>query len=219
MGLGLALALSASAADPEVEGRLRRSAAALRSFRGNASEPARQLLDRAMCVGIVPKRIPGEPEGVGRGFVSCLMPGTAQRTWSSPAAIIIDNGLVWPFEGAARDFIFVAPDRASATRLAGSDVFIGVELQARPGPVLPENPALPVNYPVIYSWVQSGASINGVQISGAGISSDKEANQGLYGRTLETAAILKMPGNQDSQAASEFLAELPTQTQSAVKLN
>ena len=221
VGLGLMLTVAANAADADLEGRLRRSTAALRTFRANAPEPAKQLLDRAACVGVVPRRIQGEAEGDGRGFLSCQMPGSTLRAWSSPAAIVVDNGLVWPFEGSEKDFIFVAPDRASAARLTAPDVFIGVGLQARPGPVLPDSPALPVNYPVIYSWVQSGAAINGVQIAGASISADKDANRALYGKELETAAIMNRPDNRDSKAATDFLAELPgpPRSQSEAKLD
>ena len=202
-----------------VETRLARSATALRMFRESAPATAQKLFDSAVCVVITPRRIPAETTSGAGGFLSCRSaPG---RGWSSPAAILIENGgVVWQVAGVGMDVILLAPNRVSASRLEASTVILSADVNALPGPVRPDQ-IPPVNqYPVLFAYENLSAGISGIHLGGATLTEDRSANAVIYGKELSTVAVLKRNTKERSPIeVDDFLAALPvSSTEAAMKI-
>jgi lipid-binding SYLF domain-containing protein len=214
--LGLTLRAQApvatNASGNYAENRLANAATALQTFRKDASEPVRMLLENALCIGVAPRRNSEETAADARGFVSCRPSGAA--SWSSPAAIVIaGGGIFWPVYGSRIDAIVLTANRTVASRFSQPRNLLGVDLAVRPGGVqLDQFPKL-IGDPVIFAFGQSDEGISPLNLDGGTISEDRAANAVLYGKELTNLAVLSgKGGGQNPIAADSFLAALPSLT-------
>jgi hypothetical protein len=191
------------------EQRLLKSAAALQAFRTDASDPAKRLLDLALCIGVAPRYESGQKAVDMRGFVSCrTSPG---GTWSNPAAFRIEGGgTFWPVIGASMDLILVATNHPTAARFGDREIVLGSpKLTTIPGPIRQDQVPLRNIYPVLLAYSQSTTGIEGISISGASIQEDSENNTLLYGKGSSNASILWGGRRGQNPAAVDlFLAAL-----------
>jgi lipid-binding SYLF domain-containing protein len=195
------------------ENRLVKSAAALRTFRENASGATRMLLDKALCIGVAPRREPGHSAVDAKGFVSCR-PSLA-GSWSGPAGIAIEGGgTFWAVVGNSIDLILLATNAATAAHFGDRQGVLGSpSLDTIPGPVRLDQIAPRNAYVVILAYQLSATGVGGIDIAGATLSEDRAANTALYGKDLSNAVVLNPKGEGQIPIAAElFMAELSSQT-------
>jgi lipid-binding SYLF domain-containing protein len=206
---GLDLSAQASLPDGDApqssaENRLAKSAAALQTFRENASDPTRILLDNAQCIGVMPRRDRGESAVDAKGFVSCRQ--NAAEAWTNPAAIAISGGgTFWTVVGTEIDLILLAMNQSTASHFGDREEMLGSpNLRTTPGPVRQDQVPLR-KYPVILAYQQSTAGIGGINIAGAAVSEDKATNAVLYGKELSNflAALSSSSTGQSGRATAE----------------
>jgi lipid-binding SYLF domain-containing protein len=180
----------------------------LQTFRGIASDPAQKLLDRALCISVLPRRDPGQSAVDAKGFVSCR--ANRDATWSNPAAIVISGGgIFWPVLGARIDLILLTTNRSIASYFDHPEGLLGANPPTAPGPVVPDQPQLRNTDGVVFGYEQSAAGISGIDIAGATLTEDKATNALLYGKDLSNSAILRPnTGVQHLLAVDRFLAAL-----------
>ncbi len=194
------------------ESRLANSAAALETFRENASDAVRMLLENALCIGVAPRRDSSDTAPDAKGFVSCRSSRTG--SWSSPAGIVIaGGGIFWPVYGSRIDAFVLTTNRMVASRFGQPRNLLGVDLAVRPGGVqLDQFPKL-MGDPVIFAFGQSDEGISPLNLDGGTISEDRAANAALYGKELSNVAVLRgNGGGRKPTAADSFLAALPSST-------
>jgi lipid-binding SYLF domain-containing protein len=180
----------------------------LQAFRSTASDPARKLLDRAGCIGVLPRRDPAQSGVDAKGFVSCR--ANRDGAWSNPAAIAISGGgIFWPVLGARIDLIMLTTNRSIASYFDHPEALLGANPLTSPGPVLPDQPEMRNTDGVVFGYEQSATGIAGIDIAGATLSEDKATNAVLYGKELSNAAILRPNASVESLiAVDQFLAAL-----------
>jgi lipid-binding SYLF domain-containing protein len=196
-------------AQGSAEKRLVKAAAALQTFRERAAGPARTLLERALCVGVAPRRDPDETASNEKGFFSCRPDRNA--AWSNPAAIAIEGGgTFWRVSGVSFDLILLATNQATASHFADREGFLGSpNLGTVPGPVRQDQIPLLNNHTVLFAYEQSATGITGLNIAGASMSEDKATNSILYGRELTNLAIVRgSVGERRPAGVAVFLAAL-----------
>jgi lipid-binding SYLF domain-containing protein len=195
-----------------VDDRLAKSAAVLQTFRKDASEPVRMLLDNALCIGVAPRRDSSQTAADAKGFVSCRASRTG--SWSSPAGIVIaGGGVFWPVYGSRIDAIVLTTNRTIAARFSQPRNMLGIDLPVRPGGVqLDQFPKL-IGDPVVFAFEQSDEGISPLNLDGGTMSEDQTANTALYGKELSNLAVLsRKGGGQNPISVDSFLAALPSST-------
>ncbi|MES1256989.1 MAG: YSC84-related protein, partial [Acidobacteriota bacterium] len=104
-------------------------------------------------------------------------------------------------------------NRPAASRLQAARIVFSSDVDALPGPVRQEQIPLLRADPEIFVYKSSVAGVAGLQIAGATMSEDIEENAAVYGKKLNSVAILKGTGQGRSLTAVErFLAALPMST-------
>jgi lipid-binding SYLF domain-containing protein len=158
---------------------------------GDKSIPV-DLLKKAQCVAIVP----GLKKGAlvvgakyGRGFVSCRK----DSGWSAPAGIRVEGGSVgFQIGGTEIDVILAIMNKRGVERLLSNQFTLGADASVAAGPIgrtagAQTDAAMTAE---ILSWSRSRGVFAGVAIEGATLRGDADANLDLYGKRLDTRAIV-----------------------------
>ena len=171
----------------------------------------RDLLDKAHCIVIVPSlktAALGVGGKYGKGFLSCRHKGGAG--WSAPGAMRIEGGSVgFQIGGSSTDLIMLVMSDQGAAKLLESKFTVGAEGSAAAGPVgrtatAQTDVQLRAD---ILSWSRAKGLFAGVSIEGATLRQDLDDNAELYGKKLETRAIVTT-GVKPPAAAAPLLASL-----------
>jgi lipid-binding SYLF domain-containing protein len=158
---------------------------------GDRSIPV-DLLKKAQCVAIVP----GLKKGAfvvgakyGRGFVSCRK----DSGWSAPAGIRVEGGSVgFQIGGTEVDVILAIMNKRGVERLLSNQFTLGADASVAAGPV-GRTAAAQTDAGMtaeILSWSRSRGVFAGVALEGATLRGDADANLDLYGKRLDTRAIV-----------------------------
>src|SRR5579884_3114260 len=134
----------------------------------------RDLLARAVCVGIIPSELKfafGFGGNYGRGVLVCRRGGNGP--WGAPSFFTVMN-----------------PD--GARKLVQDSVKLGAEVSAAAGPVgrSAEGATDAQMHAEILSYSRSQGLFAGVSLSGAVVKQDEDDNQKLYGRRVTAKQIL-----------------------------
>lgn len=202
--------VSLHAADPEPARRL---GAAASVFSEIMSAPdkgiPRDLLGKAHCLVIVPDlktaafMVGGK---YGKGYISCRTEGA----WSAPATVRIEGGSVgFQIGGSSTDLVMLVMSERGADKLLDSRFTLGAEGSVAAGPVGRTATAqTDVQMRAdILSWSRSQGLFAGVAIAGATLRPDLDDNDTLYGKPLDTRAIVEGRIHAP-EAAAELLALL-----------
>jgi len=176
------------------------------------------LLDKAQCAVIVP----GLKKGAfivggqfGKGFITCR--GTQDRGWSAPAAIKMEGGSVgFQIGGSETDVVMLVMNQRGADRLMQSEFTLGGEGEVAAGPV-GRNASAQTDAKLsaeILSWSRSRGVFAGVALKGSTLRSDKGENEVLYGKELDTRAVVTgkiRPTPEGRQLVSALSAESPVE--------
>jgi lipid-binding SYLF domain-containing protein len=153
-----------------------------------------KLLDRAVCVGIIPSELRfafGFGGSYGRGALICRKGGNGP--WGAPSMFTI-YGANFGFQigGKSSDIIFIVMNTGGVRKLLQSSVKLGVDASAAAGPVgrTAEGATDVQMHAEILSYSRSRGLFAGVSLSGALLKTDYGANFNLYRHVYEPKEIL-----------------------------
>lgn len=152
------------------------------------------LLNKAVCVGIVPAQIKfalGIGGSYGRGVLVCRRHGNGP--WGAPSLFTMGGGSFgFQIGGKATDIVFIVMNPGGAKKLLQSKVTLGADASVAGGPVgrsaSAETDAQ--MHAQILSYSRSRGLFGGVALNGAVLKQDSDSNEKLYGRQVSPGDIL-----------------------------
>jgi len=154
----------------------------------------RSLLNRAVCVGIVPSELRLAflfGGSYGRGALVCRKGGNG--AWGAPSMFTL-YGANFGFQigGKATDIVFIVMNTAGVRKLLQTDVKLGVDASAAAGPVgrTAEGATDIQMHAEILSYSRSRGLFAGVSLAGAMLKTDYGANFQFYRHVCEPKEIL-----------------------------
>ena len=152
------------------------------------------LLDKAVCVGIVPSQIKGAfvvGGTYGRGVLVCRDRGNGP--WGAPSMFSLGAASFgFQIGGEATDVVFIVMNAAGARKLIADSVKLGGDLSVAAGPVgrSAEGATDAQLHAEILSYSRTRGLFAGASLEGTVFKQDKDANRSLYGRDLSARQIL-----------------------------
>ena len=152
------------------------------------------LLDKAVCVGIVPSEIKGAfivGGTYGRGVLVCRRHGNGP--WGPPSMFTLGAGSFgFQIGGEATDVVFIVQNEAGVRKLVQDNVKLGADLSATAGPVGRTGEAATDAqlHAEILSYSRTRGLFAGASLDGAVVKQDKSDNRELYGRKVTAREIL-----------------------------
>src|SRR5579863_781797 len=152
------------------------------------------LLNRAVCVGIVPSELRFAfivGGNYGRGVLVCRRHGDGP--WGAPSMFTLGAGSVgFQIGGEATDVVFIVRNESGARKLVEDSVKMGGDVSVTAGPVgrTAEGATDAQLHAEILSYSRTRGLFAGVSLEGAGFKQEKEANRSLYGRDVTAREIL-----------------------------
>jgi SH3 domain-containing YSC84-like protein 1 len=153
-----------------------------------------ELLDRAVCVGVLPSELRFAfvfGGNYGRGALVCRQGGNGP--WGAPSMFTLYGGnFGLQIGGKATDIVFIVMNTGGVRKLLESPVKLGVDAAAAAGPVgrTAEGATDIQMHAEILSYSRSRGLFAGLSLEGAVLKTDHDANRRLYGRTYEPKQIL-----------------------------
>src|SRR5579872_562329 len=142
----------------------------------------RDLLNKAVCVGIVPSELRfaiGFGGTYGRGMLVCRRNGNG--SWGGPSLFFLGGGhFGFQLSGRATDVVFLVMNASGAKKLLSSKVRIGAAASAADVQLQAE----------ILTYSRSRGLFASVSLAGAVLKQDVKGNKTLYGREVSPKDIL-----------------------------
>jgi lipid-binding SYLF domain-containing protein len=168
----------------------------------------KDLLDRSVCVGI----IPGQKKGAfiigasyGRGALVCRRGGDGP--WGAPSMIAVHGGSFgFQWGGTETDVVLVVINPSGIRRLLKSKGELGADVSAAAGPVGRTASASTdlMMTAEILTYSRARGLFAGIALKGAAVTPDGEANARLYGHPVEPSELL-IEGKGDIPAPAKSL--------------
>ena len=154
----------------------------------------RDLLNRAVCVGIIPSELKGAfgvGGSFGRGALVCRRGGTGP--WGAPSLFTV-GGVNFGFQigGQATDFVLVVMNGRGAEKLLHDKTKLGADASAAAGPVgrtAQGSTDLQMRAEIL-TYSRSRGIFAGVSLDGQILKQDGDANEKLYGHKVPPQDIL-----------------------------
>ena len=152
------------------------------------------LLNQAVCVGIIPSEVKfafGFGGRYGRGVLVCRKHGNG--AWSAPSLFTLGGGSFgFQIGGKATDVVFIVMNPGGAQKLLQSKVKLGAGVSVAAGPVgRSAGSATDLQlHAEILSYSRSRGLFAGVALKGAVMTQDSDDNEKLYGRAVNPEDIL-----------------------------
>jgi lipid-binding SYLF domain-containing protein len=182
-----------AAQEKEAE-RMKKAAEVLEEVVGTPEGISKNLLDKAVCVGIIPsfkKLALGIGGGGGKGAIICRRGGTG--SWGGPTLFTTGGPSIgFQIGGTATDIIFLVMNPKGAEKLARSGAKLGADASVAAGPKGREAEAatdLRMGAEIL-SYSRSRGLFAGVSLEGAVINQDEKGNKRIYGRDIDPKEIL-----------------------------
>jgi len=153
-----------------------------------------ELLEKAVCVGIVPSQIKfalGFGGTYGRGVLVCRRGGTGD--WSAPSMFTLGAASVgFQIGGKETDVVFLVMNPEGAKKLVQDSVKLGAEASVAAGPVgrSAEGATDAQLHAEILSYSRTRGLFAGVSLDGAVMKQDVDDNEKLYGHRVSAQEIL-----------------------------
>ena len=187
------LAIPLAAEEKEAE-RMLHAAGVLVEVVGAPEGISKNLLNKAVCVGVIPsfkKAAFGIGGGGGKGAIICRRGGTG--AWGGPTLFTTGGPSIGFQLGAtATDLIFLVMNPEGAEKLARSGAKLGADASVAAGPKGREAEAatdLRMGAEIL-SYSRSRGLFAGVSLEGAVINQDEKGNRRMYGRDIDPKEIL-----------------------------
>jgi lipid-binding SYLF domain-containing protein len=172
----------------------------------------RDLLDRSVCVGIVP----GEKKGAfiiggsyGRGLLVCRRHGDGP--WGAPSMIAVHGGSFgFQWGGSETDVVLVVMNPSGIRRLLKSKGELGADVAVAAGPVGRTAAATTdlLMTAEILTYSRSRGLFAGIALKGAAVTEDSEANSRLYGHPVDPSELLIQGKGEIPAPAKSLISEL-----------
>jgi SH3 domain-containing YSC84-like protein 1 len=152
------------------------------------------ILEKAVCVGIVPSEIKGAfliGGTYGRGVLVCRRHGDGP--WGAPSMFTLGAGSVgFQIGGEATDVVFIVKNESGARKLVQDSVKMGGDVSVTAGPVgrTAEGATDAQLHAEILSYSRTRGLFAGVSLDGAVVKQDEGDNHDLYGRKITAREIL-----------------------------
>jgi SH3 domain-containing YSC84-like protein 1 len=152
------------------------------------------LLDKAVCVGIIPsekKLALGIGGSFGRGCLVCRQGGDGP--WGAPSMFTVGGANIgFQLGGQATDFVLVIMNSKGAMKLLQSRTKLGADAAAAAGPVgrTAEGATDAQLHAEILTYSRSRGLFAGLSLEGQVVKQDHDANARLYGKKLDPKEIL-----------------------------
>jgi SH3 domain-containing YSC84-like protein 1 len=190
---------SVLAADmPKVDERLDRSAEVINEIMGTPDKGVpHDLLDKAVCVGVVPsekKLAFGIGGDYGRGALVCRRHGDGE--WGPPSMLTVGGGSFgFQIGGQSTDVVFIVMNADGARKLIRDKVQLGADASVAAGPVGRDSSAATdvEMHAEILSYSRSRGIFGGLSLNGAVVKQDHDGNRELYGSNIPARDILFTP--------------------------
>lgn len=163
------------------------------------------LLDRAVCVGIIPSEKKGAfvvGGSYGRGALVCRLKGTGH--WGAPSMFTIYGGSYGlQIGGQSTDVVFIVMNAGGVRKLLQSGVKIGADISAAAGPV-GRTAAAATDIQLhaeILTYSRSRGLFAGISLAGSVLRQDEGGNERLYGHAVTAKDVLIRGSEQPPQAA------------------
>lgn len=182
-------------ADNGVDARLQAATEDLRAMT-NASDNdiPTDLLNKASCVVVIPNLKKGGfivGAEYGAGFFSCRKPNGVD--WTAPGSIKITGGKFGLLIGGAEtDVIMLVMNQGGMEHLLSDKFQLGGDASAVAGPVGRSASAMTdaEMHAQILSYSRSRGIFGGLDLTGAAVTQDTDANRALYGRDITNKDIV-----------------------------
>jgi lipid-binding SYLF domain-containing protein len=192
--LMISIQTSAQGSKAEERERAHKAAAAFQEIMSAPDQGIPQeLLDRAHCVAVFPSVKKGGfivGGQYGKGLISCRR---AQGSWGSPAYFTIGGGSFGlQIGGQAVDLVLLIMNRSGVEGLLKDKFEIGAGAAVSAGPV-GRNTHVSTDVLLksqIVSYSRSRGLFAGLELKGAVIAQDKEANKDIYGQEISAREII-----------------------------
>ncbi|MFB3922250.1 MAG: lipid-binding SYLF domain-containing protein [Terriglobia bacterium] len=182
------------AGQDEEKERMTKAAEVLTEVVGTPEGISKSLLDKAVCVGVIPsfkKLALGIGGGGGKGAIVCRRGGNG--SWGGPTLFTTGGPSIgFQIGGTATDLIFLVMNPKGAEKLARSGAKLGADASVAAGPKGREAEAatdLQMGAEIL-SYSRSKGLFAGVSLEGAVIKQDSKGNKRIYGRDIEPKEIL-----------------------------
>lgn len=207
------ISASSLIAGNKINDRVVRAAVVLKEIAQSPKGIPQDLLNKGYCVAVVPgMKMGGFIFGAnyGRGVMSCRTE-KGEGPWSAPSMFVLQGGSFGlQIGGQSIDLILVIMNFAGVESMLNSKFTLGGDASVAGGPVgrtaSAETDALMKAEILAYS--RASGLFAGVAVKGGSIRPDKDANQVLYGKTLEPRDILFQQTQAVPKDAKIFLDEL-----------
>ncbi|MGA2986397.1 MAG: lipid-binding SYLF domain-containing protein [Terriglobia bacterium] len=152
------------------------------------------LLDKAVCVGIVPSEIKAAfvvGANYGRGVMVCRRHGDG--SWGAPSKFTMGGGSFgFQIGGEATDVVFLVMDEGGARKFVADDVKLGADASITAGPVgrTAEAATDAQLHAEILSYSRTRGLFAGISLAGTVVKQDHGENRRLYGRDISAKEIL-----------------------------
>ena len=153
-----------------------------------------ELLEKAVCVGIVPSQLKfafGFGGTYGRGVLVCRKGGNGQ--WDAPSMFTLGAASVgFQIGGKATDVVFLVMNPEGAKKLVQDSVKLGAEASVAAGPVgrSAEGATDAQLHAEILSYSRARGLFAGLSLDGAVVKQDKDDNRKLYGHEVSAKELL-----------------------------
>jgi len=188
------ISLQAKASDKDERERARKAAVAFQEIMGAPDQAIPQeLLDRSECVAVFPSvKKAGFVVGAqyGKGLISCRR---SEGGWGAPAYFTIGGGSFGlQIGGQAVDLILLIMNKSGIDGLLQDKFEIGAGASASAGPVGRNTHASTdiLMKAQILSYSRSRGLFAGLELKGAVITQDKDADHDIYGQEVSARDIL-----------------------------
>lgn len=175
--------------------RLEKAAEVINEIMGTPENSIpRDLLNKAVCVGIIPsqkKFAMGIGGSFGRGALLCRRGGNG--SWGAPSMFTLRGGNIgFQLGGSATDVVFIVMNPKGVGKLLQSKSELGADAQAAAGPVgRTASVATDLQMSAeILTYSRSKGLFAGVSLKGSVLNQDHDANRRLYGRDMTPEDIL-----------------------------
>jgi lipid-binding SYLF domain-containing protein len=166
------------------------------------------LLQKSVCVGVVPSEIKGAfifGGTYGRGVLVCRKHGDCP--WGAPSLFTLGGANIgFQIGGKATDVVFLVMNPAGAKKLLQDRVKLGAEMSVTAGPVgrTAEGATDAQLHAEILSYSRTRGLFAGLSLDGAVLNQDSDDNERLYGHKVDPKEIL-ITGVVESPPAAEAL--------------
>jgi lipid-binding SYLF domain-containing protein len=175
--------------------RLQKAAEVINEVMGTPEKGIpRDLLNKAVCVGIIPsqkKLALGVGGSFGRGALVCRRGGDGP--WGAPSMFTVGGANIgFQLGGEATDFVLVVMNAKGAKKLLQSRSKLGADASVAGGPVgrTAEGATDVQMQAEILTYSRARGLFAGLSLEGQIVKQDNDGNERLYGRKVDAKDIL-----------------------------